>query len=61
MVITEDPEVNDLILIEQVGDSSEQMLAQYANISARQDIYSTPDGLAIVHIILGADFKEEAE
>ncbi len=57
----ENPEVSDLILLKQAGDNSEQALAQYANISTRQDIYSSPDGLAIVHIILGADFKEEPE
>ncbi len=57
----ENPEVSDLILLKQVGDKSEQALAQYANIGARQDIYSTPDGLAIVHITLEADYKEEPE
>ncbi len=57
----ENSEVSDLILLKQVGDNSEQALAQYANISDRQEIYSAPGGLAIVHITLGADFKEESE
>ncbi len=57
----DNPEVSDLILLEQLGDDSEQELAQYANISGRQDIYSTTDGMTIVHIILGADSQEKRE
>ena len=55
------PEISDLILMKESGDGTEQILAQYANISYRQDIYSTPEGLAIVHITLGPDIREGME
>ncbi|MCH8836555.1 MAG: hypothetical protein IIA60_02005, partial [Candidatus Marinimicrobia bacterium] len=55
------PEISDLILMTEVGDGTEQILAQYATISDRQDIYSGSDGPAIVHIILGPDFREGME
>ena len=55
------PEISDLILMPEVGDGTEQILAQYANISDRQDIYSGSGGPAIVHIILGTELKGEPE
>ena len=47
--------------MKQAGDNSVQALAQFINISHRQQIYSTPEGLAIVHITLGPEFREGME